>query len=119
MISGKQNKTVLFLEGLANRYSPQRYDNVAKVMENVEHKFRLDYLRYDWYSETHPSTVPVVSALNQNYISSMTMLYEYYSEKKQLKQAEYWKDFAFDVAQKGGHEDELKKYFEEKQKDRS
>lgn len=106
----------LFLEGLANRYSPQRYDNVAKVMENVEHKFRLDYLHYDWYSEDHPSTVPVVSALNQNYISSMAMLYEYYSGRKQLKRAEYWKNFVFDIAQKGGHEDELKKYFEEKQK---
>lgn len=105
----------LFLEGLANRYSRQRYDNVAKVMENVEHIFRLDYLRYDWYSENHPSTVPVVSALNQNYISSMAMLYEYYSGKKQMKRAEYWKNFAFDIAQKGGHEEELKKYFEEKQ----
>lgn len=106
----------LFLEGLANRYSPQRYDNVAKVMENVEHKFRLDYLRLDWYSEDHPSTVPVVSALNQNYISSMAMLYEYYTGKRQMKRAEYWKNFAFDIAQKGGHEDALKKYFEEKKK---
>lgn len=106
----------LFLEGLANRYSPQRYDNVARVKENLENKFRLDYLRYDWYSETHPSTATVVSALNQNYISGMTILYEYYSENKQPSPAEYWKNFAFDIARQGGKEQELKKYFEEKRK---
>jgi hypothetical protein len=105
----------LFLEGLAYRYSPGRYDNVARVKKNLENNFRLDYLKYDWYSESHPSTATVVPALNQNYISGMTMLYEHYSEKKDVTRAEYWKNFALDIAQKGGHAEELKKYFEEKQ----
>jgi hypothetical protein len=106
----------LFLEGLAYRYSPGRYDNVARVRENLENKFRLDYLKYDWYSESHPSTMTVVPDLNQNYISGMTMLYEHYSAKKESARAEYWKNFALDIARKSGKEYELKKYFEEKQK---
>ncbi len=104
----------LFMVGLAYRYSPARFDNVARVKENLENRFRLDYLHHDWYSETHPSTSAIVTALNANYISPMMLLYEDCLKRNDLA-AERWKKFAFEIARQTGKEQEMEKYLQIKQ----
>lgn len=97
-------KDNLYLAGLAFQYSAGRPDNLALIRRNVEKRFRLDYLTYDWYAEAHVSE-KVVEQLNTNYIPSLIMLSEHYKTGGEDARADYWKDFALDIARKAGLKD--------------
>ncbi len=91
----------LYVTGLASRYSSRRLDNLALLQDNIENRFRLDYLKYDWYHETH-ITAGSIKELNVNYVAPFVMLSEHYAKNGEDKKAEYWKIFAIDLARAGG-----------------
>jgi len=91
----------LYVTGLASRYSLRRLDNVALLQDNIENRFRLDYLKYDWYHETH-ITAGLIKELNVNYVAPFVMLSEHYTKNGENKKAGYWKNFAIDLAKAGG-----------------
>lgn len=94
----------LYIVGLAFQYNPQnKLDNLALLKKNLEKNFRLDYLTYDWYSETHIVTKSIVRKLNTNYVTPFVMLYEHYKTSGEKEHAKYWKDFALDIARKAGN----------------
>ena len=99
---------MLYVTGLASLYSEDRADNIALLRRNVEGRFRLDYIRHDWYSENHISTVPEVFRLNTNYAVAFVMLFEHYQTSEERKRANYWSGLALEVARKSGNEDFLK-----------
>ena len=99
---------MLYVTGLASLYSEDRADNIALLRRNVEGRFRLDYLRHDWYSENHISTIPEVFRLNTNYAVSFVTLFEHYQTSEEMKRANYWSGLALEVARKSSNEDFLK-----------
>lgn len=88
----------LYLVGLASRYTSRGIDNMGYLQYNLEHRFRLDYLTHDWYSERHPATRPVVERLNTNYAYPFFLLAEHYQASSELDRASHWRAFAFAVA---------------------
>ncbi len=102
----------LYLVGLAYKFSPERFDNVARLKENWVNHFRLDYLHHNWYSEPHPSTPMILTQLNQNYIPPLLMLYEHYIENDNQAKAEQCKAFAIKIAKKTGQVEAVQHYIE-------
>ncbi len=90
-------KDNIYIVGLAHKYSTKRFDNVALLRKNVEKKFRLDYLKYDWYNETDIYT-KTIKRLNQNYIASFLMLYDHYKASGENSKADYFKTFTLELA---------------------
>lgn len=90
----------LYVTGLASLYSESRVDNIALLKRNVGRRFRLDYLRHDWYSEDHISTVPEVYRLNGNYSVPFIMLFEHFMTGEELERAEYWRGLTLEIARK-------------------
>ena len=88
----------LYLVGLASRYTPRGIDNLGHLQYNLEHRFRLDYLTHDWYSEAHPATHPVVERLNTNYAYPFFLLADHYQASSEPDRAAHWRASAFAVA---------------------
>lgn len=101
----------LYTVGLAYRYSPREFDNSAVLAENWERRFRLDYLKHDWYDETDISA-PVTQQLNANYIALLMILQDHHRQHGELARAEAYAGLARDIAHKTGREGELKRYME-------
>ncbi len=99
-------KDKLYIVGLAYQFSRERMDNIAFVRRNLEKRFRLDYLSYDWYSEDYLAT-SLMSRLNANYIVSLVMLAEHYQISGDLENAKRWATLALDLAEKGGIRQDL------------
>jgi hypothetical protein len=88
----------LYIEGQASRYSASGVDNLARLQNNLEHRFRIDYLDRAWYGEFHPSTAPVVTRLNTNYVFSFILLAEHYQLSGEETRARRWRERALDIA---------------------
>jgi len=100
-------KEDLYIVGLAYQYSKKRIDNLALLKKNVETKFRLDYLEYDWYTEHYPAKNSLAS-LNLNYVAPMIMLAEHYKTSGQNEKALKWKNWSIELARKAGNEEIIK-----------
>lgn len=100
----------LFNEGLAYRYQSRKYDNVAALQKNWEERFRLDYLKNQWYSEKYLSTGIIEKQLNGNYIAAMMILMSYYQQQKMPGKAASIENFARGIARKSGKEADLESY---------
>lgn len=98
----------LYMTGLAYRYSPERFANVAALKKNWQ-RFRTDYLQYNWYDENHVST-QAVQQLNMNYVPLLIMLYEEISANKQANSALKYKALAEKISRDAGREDEFEAY---------
>jgi len=94
-------KNDLYIVGLAYQYSPNGVDNLAILRKNLEKKFRLDHLEFDWYSEDYPGT-RVKNRMRMNYVAPMIMLAEHYKTSGEDEKAEEWKDRALDIVEKTG-----------------
>ncbi|UCF63291.1 MAG: hypothetical protein JSW33_12075 [bacterium] len=105
-------KENLYIVGLAYKYSKERIDNKAVIKKNINN-FRLDYLKYDWYSEDYLAT-SLMDKLNLNYVAGMVNLTEHYHESGEDETAKYWAEEALYLAKKTGFDDELMKDFEKK-----
>ena len=103
----------MYIVGLAYRYSPSRIDNTALLKKNFEDKFRLDYLKYDWYDEKYTG-IRLMAQINMNYAIPMIMLAEHYKTSGQDFEAEKWKKQALEIAKEAGKKEQIEKYIEEK-----
>ena len=108
----KPFKEDLYVTGMANKYSPGGLDNFALLKKNVENKFRLDYLDFEWYSENFPGKT-IMKTLHTNYVVPFIMLAEHYKTSGQNQKAQKLKDLAITIAEKSNN-NELKKYILEK-----
>jgi hypothetical protein len=91
----------LYLVGLAYKYSSSRFDNIALIKKNLEKRFRLDYLKNDWYSEDYLAN-PMITKINLNYIAPSLALAEHYAASDLKESAKYWVDIALHIGEQGG-----------------
>jgi len=104
----KPFKKDLYVTGLANKYSPSGIDNFALLKKNIENKFRLDYLDFEWYSENSLGKT-IMKTLHTNYVVPFIMLAEHYKTSGQNQKALKLKDLAISIAEKSSN-NELKKF---------
>ncbi len=95
-------KSNLYIVGLAQKYSEKRMDNTALVKKNLNNRFRLDYLQYDWYRENMLGR-RMISRMNMNYVVPMIMLGEHYTGSGELARAKEWFEFALSIAHQAGN----------------
>ncbi len=89
--------------GLALKYSKKRFDNMVRIKENLEYKFRLDALKNSWYKENH-ITRGLMDQLNVNYVVLFTKLATYLRDHEDREHARIWKDRALFLADKAKNE---------------
>lgn len=99
----------LYTVGLANRYSPNRIDNVAMLKRNWE-RFRLDYLDLDFYTEDYGFNDGLLQQIDMNYVTPALLLYEHYKLAGQNDEASHFRDLALTLARQGGQSAEVEKY---------
>jgi len=100
-------KENLYLVGLAFKYSLERFDNIARIKDNLDNNLRLDYLSYDWYSDTY-LIKSGLDRLHINYVVAFLKLAEAYHESGHQKEAQEWKEKALHLAQKAKNEKFIK-----------
>lgn len=78
-------KDKLYSEGLVNKYSEKRYNNLEVKRINYENRYLTDYLRMSFVPETYASSA---YKLNLNYIPSFKSLLDWYKDnnKKRYKE---------------------------------
>lgn len=104
----------LYLIGLALRYDPKnRLDNLALLQRNFERYFRLDYLKFDWYSESHIATQSIVKHLNINYLNPIIMLLKHYQAAGEQDKFRRLRSLALDIARKSGNQRRLLDFIRE------
>ena len=95
----------LYCIGLVYQFSRKRVDNVALIVNHMEKKYRLDYLDYDWYSETTISAGKEMAKLNFNYVYPLMMLSEHYDLSGSHERAKYWMGLVKRLAESSGKEE--------------
>jgi len=99
-------KENLYPVGLAFRYSKKRMDNIALIKKNLEQNFLLDYLKFDYASDSYPGK-HLAARINLNYISPMMLLAEHYALSGDQENAQHWKKFALSLAETAGNRDAI------------
>jgi hypothetical protein len=114
-------KENLYSEGLAFKYSKEKYDNIAVIEKNYEKLFLKDYLSYNF---TNDISQPDVDYLNLCYIPSFLNLYVHYKVSGDKDKAEEIMSLIYTIAGKTEYKDiysktfeEYVKYFKEEQKE--
>jgi hypothetical protein len=102
-------KDKLYLVGLASRYSEVRVDNEKRLVENIEKKFLMDYLRVN--VSYHPAQSPI-GHLHQAYLTPFLALHRYYQRSGMEAKANETKNLIMKIARHGGREAEVAKAFE-------
>ncbi len=105
--STKDIKENLYLVGLAFKYSTKRFDNIARIKDNLDNNLRLDYLKYDWYSDTYLVKTGL-DRLHINYVVAFLKLAEVYHESGHHQEAQRWKEKALHLAEKAGNKKFIK-----------
>jgi len=77
----------LYSEGLVNRYSTRRYDNLAVKQRNYENRYLLDYLYETFVPETYEASA---YRLNLNYIPCFKSLLSWYKENDKIRYRELY-----------------------------
>ncbi len=97
-------KDNLYLVGLVFKYSMKRFDNLVSIKNNIENNLHLDYLEYDWYSESYL----INSGLDQlhvNYVVLFLKLAEDFHNSENPKAAQKWKQKALYLAKKADNQE--------------
>ncbi len=100
----------LYNTGLAQKYSESKIDNIGLLRKNIERRFRLDYLKNDWYMESDLSAKNVQS-LNRNYNIAFIPLYEHYTASGEESKAMFYKELILSLTSDKTREN-IKKYLE-------
>ncbi len=95
---------VLYNVGLAFKYSPVRFDNVAQLKENYEHKFLTDYLRMNFVLNENAS---VVNSMNVSYLPAFITLYKHYVEQEATAKAEEIKKVLLNIGRANEKEEQI------------
>jgi formylglycine-generating enzyme required for sulfatase activity len=87
----------LYIVGLASQISQTEIDNYARLKENIEDKFLLDYLTVDFNGEPKYATG---KTLEQNYIVPFYLLKQYYDRINDEEKSGYWEQEIMKLADK-------------------
>jgi len=90
-----------YIVGLAFRYSKERIDNVAFIKKNFEKRYRLDYLKYDWYKEKDPVNT-IMSEMHNNYVPPLIMLKEHYKNSGESEKLSEIKNLIYNIGYETG-----------------
>jgi hypothetical protein len=91
-----------YIVGLAFCYSKEKIDNIAFIKKNFEKRFRLDYLKYDWYKEKDPINTNM-SSTNSNYIPALILLAEHYKNSGESEKIPVIKDLIYNIGYASGN----------------
>ncbi|MBK8564557.1 MAG: hypothetical protein IPN76_14790 [Saprospiraceae bacterium] len=98
----------LYLTGLALRYAPSSFDNLALLKNNYENRFLLDYLKVDFSPD---SITSVMSVMNLQYLPGLVLLHQHYSNSGETYKAVNLEILMERVAKEGNRMDVLRSYF--------
>ncbi|HTA82017.1 MAG TPA: hypothetical protein VK783_03735 [Bacteroidia bacterium] len=103
----------LYCTGLTYFYSTKRIDNMARLRNNVENHFHLDYLN-GTYNDNSVSA-DLIDQCNELYVTPFALLYKHYrSMNESNDRTEFYKSFVMKYAARIGKEQEMKEYLESK-----
>ena len=103
----------LYCTGLTWLFSTKRIDNLAKLKNNIENHFHLDYL--NGLYEDNSITKDIVEDCNMLYVTPFALLYKHYrAMKEDSDRVAFYKDYVLKYAAKMGKEQEMKDYLEAK-----
>lgn len=105
-------KDDLYITGLAYKYSPKRFDNVAVLKKNWNN-FRLDYLSMQFYAENLGFTTTRLPLLNINYVAPAMILYEHYSLAGESEKAAELSTLALALGKSAGQESDVESYLKQ------
>lgn len=103
------DKRKLYLTGLALKFSPEAFDNVAALRYNFENRFRTDYLDFNFGAEPDPATV---ARVNMNYVPAFLLLHRHYSAAGETDKAARLRALALRIAAAANREAEVRAFFE-------
>ena len=92
----KEYSDKMYFTGLAFKYSPKPFDNLAVLRDNVENKFLLDFLKQNFHN---PYAQSAVNQMSLGYMPAFLQLYNYYKKTKEADKAKKIKELATTVAQ--------------------
>lgn len=92
-------KDQLYTVGLAFKYSPESFDNVATLRKNVESRFLLDYLNINFSNDISQG---VVEYMNSSYLMPFIALHNHYSESEEKAKQEKMGNLIHSIAQLSG-----------------
>ena len=98
----------MYFTGLAFKYSPNPFNNLAVLRDNFENKFLLDFLKQSFHN-TYAQEV--VNGMNAGYLSGFLQLHNHYKQTGENDKAKKIKELATTVAQKSNLTEWLN-YFE-------
>ena len=93
-------------EGLAYKYSTEKYDNIAVIERNYEKVFFKDYLNYNFTNDVSQS---IVDATDLNYVPAFLTLYEHYKESGENDKAKEIKSQIYNALKKSKSKDDYLK----------
>lgn len=111
-------KDDLYITGLAYKYSPKRFDNVA-VLKNNWNNFRLDYLSMQFYTENLGFTTTRQPLIDINYVAPAMILYEHYSLAGETEKAGELSNLALSLGKSAGQESDVESYLKQSDAERS
>ena len=92
----KKYEDNMYFTGLALKYSPKPFNNLAVLRDNVENKFLLDFLKEDFQTTYAQSVVDIMKA---SYLSSFQQLYNYYKQTGEKDKAKKIKELSVTIAE--------------------
>ena len=92
----KEYRDKMYFTGLAFKYSPKPFNNLAVLRDNMENKFLLDFLKQNFHNSYAQSAV---NQMNKGYLSGFLQLYRHYKQTGEKDKAKKIKELATTVAQ--------------------
>lgn len=99
----------LFITGLALKYAPQSFDNLAFLKNNFENKFLKDYLRVDFNPDSVSS---IMASMNLSYLPALLLLHQHYGSSGETAKAKDLATVLRQIAREGGRAAEIEAYLE-------
>lgn len=96
--------------GMALKWSPEKFDNIAVIKRNYEKKFLTDHLKVEFQNDISQG---VADHANANYLISMLTLYNHYEESEDTK-AEEIRLLIQRIAEKNNMEDQVEQVINKK-----
>jgi hypothetical protein len=109
-------KDLLYLTGLAFRFSEKPFENIPVLKYNFSDSISLSYLADDsTYDKKYVFNKATVHSLHLNYVMPLAVLYSVYKAEGDEEKAKQALDLARRLAKQGGKEDMLNNYLRTKQ----
>ncbi|HFA49146.1 MAG TPA: hypothetical protein ENJ95_09020 [Bacteroidetes bacterium] len=97
----------LYLTGLAFKYSPRPFDNVAVLKNNYEKRFLKDHLRIQLEADTGSN---VAASMNMHYLPAIILLRRHYTASGETSKAEELEPLIKRIATEAGKEEYIAQY---------